>query len=200
MKIAIDARAALAAALLAFAGAVHAAAFDLTDVQGKHHRLADLRGHWVVVNFWATWCVPCIQEIPEIAAFAREHPQVAVIGVATDSEDPAKVKRFAAKLGHGYPLVLSNDAVERQLGRPAALPTTQVYDPTGRLVYDRAGRVDRKALETITRSGAAKPMQSADRRSASKARVGVREAPRRPESAKQPAGKFARNFPPAFSS
>jgi thiol-disulfide isomerase/thioredoxin len=161
MKIPAPVRALLAAALLAAASSVHAAGFDLTDTSGRHHRLADLHGRWVVVNFWATWCVPCIQEIPEIGAFAREHPDVAVIGVATDAEDPAKVKRFAAKLGHTYPLVLSNDAVERELGRPAALPTTKIYDPEGRLVYDRAGRVDRKALEAITHTREAKPMQSA---------------------------------------
>jgi hypothetical protein len=83
------------------------------------------------------------------------HPDVVVIGVATDSEDAAKVKRFAAKLGHGYPLVLSNDAVEQQLGHPYALPTTRVFDPRGRVVYDRAGRVDRTALEEITREAAA---------------------------------------------
>lgn len=161
MKIAFASRAFLGAALLLLATIVHAAGFDLTDTQGRHHRLADLRGRWVVVNFWATWCVPCIQEIPEIGAFAREHPGIVVLGVATDSEDAAKVKRFAAKLGHTYPLVLSNDAVEKQLGRPAALPTTKIYDPQGRLVYDRAGRVDRKSLEAITKSGGEKPMESA---------------------------------------
>ena len=130
--------------------AVHAASFDLTDTQGKRHRLADYSGRWVVVNFWATWCVPCIQEIPEIAAFAHAHPGVVVIGVATDADDAAKVKRFAVKLHHDYPLVLSNDRVESQLGRPAALPTTRVYDPQGRIVYDRAGRVDRAKLESLT--------------------------------------------------
>lgn len=161
MKIPATTRALLAAAFLAAASSVHAAGFDVTDTAGRHHRLSDLHGRWVVVNFWATWCVPCIQEIPEIGAFAREHPDVAVIGIATDAEDPAKVKRFAAKLGHTYPLVLSNDAVERELGRPAALPTTKIYDPEGRLVYDRAGRVDRKSLEKITRTGRARPMESA---------------------------------------
>src|SRR3954463_12795480 len=90
-----------------------AAAFDLVDAQGKPQRLADYKGRYVVLNFWATWCVPCIQEIPEIAAFAKAHPEVVVIGVAVDAEDNlAKVKQFAAKTGHDYPLVFSNAAVE----------------------------------------------------------------------------------------
>ena len=137
----------VAAALLA---AAPAWAVDLVDTHGKHHDLDALKGRWVVVNFWATWCVPCIEEIPEVAAFAREHREVEVLGVATDAEDAAKVKRFAAKVGHDYPLVLSNDAVEKSLGAVRALPTTRIYDPKGKLVYDRPGRVDRKILERLT--------------------------------------------------
>jgi peroxiredoxin len=130
--------------------ATSAAAFDLTDTQGKRHRLADYQGRWVVLNFWATWCVPCIQEIPEIAAFHREHRDVVVIGVAQDADDVTKTKQFAAKVGHEYPLVLADDRVEKQLGSPRALPTTRIYDPRGKLVYDRVGRVDRKLLESAT--------------------------------------------------
>lgn len=140
----------LAAALL---GPAVAPAFELSDTQGKRHTLAENRGRWVVVNFWATWCVPCIQEIPEIADFARAHPRVTVIGVAMDAENPAKVKQFASKTGHTFPLVLADDKVQAQLGEPRALPTTRVYDPAGKVVYDRAGRVDRKALEQITKAG-----------------------------------------------
>ena len=132
--------------------AAGAHAFDLVDTAGKRHRLADYQGRWVVVNFWATWCVPCIQEIPEIAEFQRVHPQVVVIGISTDDGDAAKVKRFAAKLGHDYPLVLSNAKVASQLGEPRALPTTRIYDPSGKLVYDRVGRVSKRSLEDATGS------------------------------------------------
>lgn len=129
-----------------------AAAFDLVDTQGRRHRLEDYQGRYVVLNFWATWCVPCIQEIPEIAAFHRERPDVVVIGVAVDVESPAKVKQFALKTGHDYPLVLADERVEGQLGTQRALPTTRIYDPGGKVIYDRVGRVDRKLLEEATRS------------------------------------------------
>jgi thiol-disulfide isomerase/thioredoxin len=141
----------LAAAVALLAAAFSAAAFDLTDTQGKRHRLADYKGRYVVVNFWATWCVPCVQEIPEIAQFHRKHPDVIVLGVAQDAEDAAKVRRFAAKVGHEYPLVLSDDNVEKQLGAARALPTTRIYDPQGKAIYDRVGRVDSKFLEKATR-------------------------------------------------
>jgi thiol-disulfide isomerase/thioredoxin len=144
-------RLAFVSALLGLSG-TPAAAFEVSDTQGRRHRIAEAQGRWVVVNFWATWCVPCLQEIPEIAQFARAYPRVVVIGVAMDAENPAKVKQFAQKTGHDYPLVLADDAVERQLGEPKALPTTRVYDPAGKVVYDRPGRVSVKALEEITTS------------------------------------------------
>jgi thiol-disulfide isomerase/thioredoxin len=140
----------IAAAAIALACTGGAFAFDLTDTDGHRHRLADYKGRWVVLNFWATWCVPCIQEIPEIARFHQAHGDVVVIGVAIDVEDAAKVKRFAAKVGHDYPLVLSDERIERQLGAMRALPTTRIYDPAGKLVYDKPGRVDRKFLEEKT--------------------------------------------------
>jgi thiol-disulfide isomerase/thioredoxin len=135
---------------LVVSGPVAAAEFDLTDTQGKHHRLADYKGKWVVLNFWATWCVPCIQEIPEIAGFSKEHPGIVVIGVAIDAEDVGKTKNFANKVGHTYPLVIGDDSVEKQLGSPKALPTTRIFDPAGKMVYDKPGRVDRKFLESTT--------------------------------------------------
>ncbi len=142
---------AFAAWLAAWSCAVQAAGFDIVDTQGHHHRLADYKGRWVVVNFWATWCMPCVKEIPELTAFAHAHPDVVVIGVALDAADADAVKRFAAKHGLAYPLVIGDDAVERQLGSQVALPVTRVYDPEGRVLYDRVGTVNQGILEFITR-------------------------------------------------
>ena len=131
-----------------------ASAFVLTDTSGKRHRLADYKGRWVVVNYWATWCVPCIQEIPEIAEFQGAHPEVVVIGIAVDAEDVPKTKAFAKKVGHTYPLVISDERVEKQFKAVKGLPTTRIYDPAGKSVYDKLGRVTRKSLEEVTRTSA----------------------------------------------
>ena len=161
MQIKSRARALGAAlSLAALCAAGPAVAFDLTDTQGHRHRLEDYKGRWVVLNFWATWCVPCIQEIPEIARFHRAHDDVVVIGVAIDAADTAKVKQFAVKVGHDYPLVLADERVEKRLGAIRALPTTRIYDPGGKLVYDQPGRVDRKILEEKTAPQAARAQRS----------------------------------------
>jgi thiol-disulfide isomerase/thioredoxin len=142
--------AAFAGVMMALGQCLPGLAFDLTDTAGKRHRLAEYKGRWVVLNYWATWCVPCIQEIPEIADFRRSHDNVVVLGIAIDAEDVPRTKAFAKKVGHDYPLVISDARVEKQFPPVKGLPTTRIYDPAGRVVYDRLGRVTRKSLEEIT--------------------------------------------------
>ena len=151
-------RVAVAAVVLGVFAASPAAAFDLKDTAGKRHRIADYKGRYVVLNYWATWCVPCIQEIPEIADFQRAHPEVTVLGIAMDAEDVPRTKAFAKKVGHDYPLVISDAKVEKQLAPVRGLPTTRVFDAAGKLVYDKLGRVTRKSLEELTKpSGPSRP-------------------------------------------
>lgn len=143
-------RVTIVAALVPFVPA--SGAFELTDTAGKPQRLADAKGQWVVVNFWATWCAPCIKEIPDIAAFAKEAgDKVRVIGIALDWDDKSKVIAFAKKVGHTYPLVLGDDKSEKAFGKVKGLPTTIVYDPAGKIAYQKTGTVTRELLSRVVK-------------------------------------------------
>jgi thiol-disulfide isomerase/thioredoxin len=143
------------AGLLAAFLSCPALAFDVTDTEGKRHRLADYKGRWVVVNFWATWCAPCVKEIPEIAAFADSaRATTVVLGIALDVDDKDKTIAFARKVGLTYPLVLGDDKTEKQFGgKMKGLPTTVIYDPKGKRVYAKLGTVTQKSLGELTGRG-----------------------------------------------
>ena len=134
------------------AGALSGHAFELTDTGGSVQRLSDLKGKWVVVNFWATWCAPCVKEIPEIAVFAKEQREkTRVLGVALDWDDEKQVMAFARKVGHTYPLVLGTVASEKAFGKMKGLPTTIVYDPAGKVAYQKTGTVTKELLTRIVK-------------------------------------------------
>ncbi len=131
--------------------------FDLKDTDGGVQRLKDLRGKWVVVNFWATWCAPCVKEIPEIAEFAKEQgTRTRVIGIAIDWEesgkrdaDEAKLKKAAKKIGHSYALVLGDNTTEKVFGKIKGMPTTIIFGPDGKIVYNKTGVVTKELLTRV---------------------------------------------------
>lgn len=145
--------------LMLAASWVQAADFQVTDTDGKSHRLSDYRGKWVLVNYWATWCPPCLEEIPDlIALHAKKSNNLVVIGVAMDYKNAKQVTDFAEGLLVDYPIVLGNAQVVSQIGPVQGLPTTYLYNPEGKLVAQQMGLITREAVESYIR--AAKPARA----------------------------------------
>ena len=140
----------LLVALAAFsAGAAAAESFVMTDAEGKVHRLADYRGKWVIVNFWATWCPPCLEEIPDLVSITESRKDVQVLGIAMEFQDAAQVMQFAEGMFVNYPIVLGDQKVANQVGPVSGLPTTFIFDPKGALATRHQGKLTRKQIEEL---------------------------------------------------
>ena len=125
--------------------------FLLNDTTGKKHTLSQYKGKWVIVNYWATWCPPCLEEVPDLVALydAHKNKDVMVFGVAFDYESANDVAKYVDDMLMSYPIVLGDDAVKKQIGSADVLPTTYIYNPQGRLVKTKRGLVTKKYLEAI---------------------------------------------------
>ncbi|MDD5389768.1 MAG: TlpA disulfide reductase family protein [Gallionellaceae bacterium] len=139
--------------LLLLGGAFAAQAFNLTDSKGKTHTLEQYKGKWVLVNFWATWCPPCLAEIPDLVTLhENKKNNLVVIGVAMDYRDPKEVLQFAEQMMISYPMVLGDYNLAKQVGGVNALPTTYLYNPQGKQVAYNVGAVTRDAIERYIRN------------------------------------------------
>jgi thiol-disulfide isomerase/thioredoxin len=112
-------------------------------------RLDQFRGQWVVINYWATWCKPCIKEIPELNAL-DEFPQVAVLGVNYDGASGEELQQQLLELGITFPTLDADPAAQLGVARPLVLPTTLVLDPTGQLHATLVGPQTLESLAAAT--------------------------------------------------
>lgn len=126
-------------------------AFTFTDSKGQSHTLKGYKGKWVLVNFWATWCPPCLEEIPDLIALheARKNKDFVVIGVAMDYQNPKQVIEFADSMFVTYPIVLGTPKSAAQVGPVRGLPMTYLYNPEGKLVAHNVGPLTRAQIESF---------------------------------------------------
>lgn len=124
--------------------------FKLVDSAGKTHTLAQYKGKWVLVNYWATWCPPCLEEIPDlIALHENKKNKLVVLGVALDWKSKKQVLQFADGLFVSYPIILGDRDIIRPIGPADGLPTTYLFNPEGKLVAHQAGAITRADVESF---------------------------------------------------
>jgi thiol-disulfide isomerase/thioredoxin len=105
----------------------------LKDLQGHTLRLSDYKGKVVLINFWATWCPPCLAEMPELIKWQREHrgSGLQIIGITYPPEQISEVRRFIKKLKVNYPIVMGARELKAQFDESETLPLTVVIDRAG---------------------------------------------------------------------
>ncbi len=129
--------------------------FDLqlqkaAQARGELLALADFRGRPLVVNFWATWCPPCVEEMPELSSFFDKYKSkgVQLLGIAVDS--PSNVREFLEERVFSYPLVVAgangSELASRLGSRIDAFPYTVLIAPNGQVVEQKMGRIYEEEL------------------------------------------------------
>jgi thiol-disulfide isomerase/thioredoxin len=146
----------LAAVFILFLASFAAAAeseeavdYSLPDLDGVEHSLQQYRGKWVVVNYWATWCPPCQEEIPDLVDFYERHKDgdAVVLGVNFEDIGAEQLAAFVDSFMISYPVLRSDPLPVTPLGTVPGLPTTFIVDPEGRPVARQVGPVTGEQLD-----------------------------------------------------
>jgi cytochrome c biogenesis protein CcmG/thiol:disulfide interchange protein DsbE len=126
--------------------------FTRIDLNHRQVSLADYRGKVVLLNFWATWCVPCLTEMPHFVAWQQEYGGrgLQVIGVSMDDEQqPVRITYQKYRLN--YPVVMGDEKIGEMYGGILGLPVTFLIDRTGKIRFKHEGDTDTKTIENEMR-------------------------------------------------
>jgi len=139
----------LGLALVSISAIAEPVDFSLPSLDGKVVKLSDYRGKWVVVNYWASWCSPCVAEMPELDAFHDSHKDknAVVLGVNMERIDREVLKDFVEAQMVSYPILQAKPAVATELGKVPGMPTTYLVSPKGEVVARQVGMVNKEMLE-----------------------------------------------------
>ena len=125
--------------------------FELTDTKGDVYTEKNTRGKYLVVNFWATWCAPCLKEIPAFVKFYNKNSDyVEILGLDYEPVNLAVINEFIERFNINYPLVLynnNNDSEYSKFGEIFGMPTTLIYSPEGELLQTFMGEITIEDLD-----------------------------------------------------
>ena len=135
--------------LFAATGVAEPVDYSLPDLHGKNHSLADYKGKWVIVNYWATWCPPCQEEIPDLVEFHDRHKDddAVVVGINFEDIGEEQLAAFVDSFLISYPILRSEPLAVTPLGPIPGLPTTYIIAPDGSPVARQVGPVTGKQLD-----------------------------------------------------
>jgi peroxiredoxin len=123
--------------------------FTLNDLNGRPFSFSETRGKVVILDFWATWCPPCREEIPHFVALYRDYrgKGLEIVGVSLDQGGANAVKPFVKANGINYPVVIGNRKVTADYGGIRGIPTTFIIDRKGRIAEKFVGYRDKAVFE-----------------------------------------------------
>ncbi|MGB1008299.1 MAG: TlpA family protein disulfide reductase [Thiolinea sp.] len=114
--------------------------FSFKDINGHHHRFSDYKGKWVIVNYWSTYCGPCIAELPALKRIAAQYKgRVVVLGMDAGETPDREMKQFIRQRGINYTVVPTQDSSMFALGLIYGVPTTFIVSPHGQIVDTHMG-------------------------------------------------------------
>jgi thiol-disulfide isomerase/thioredoxin len=126
--------------------------FALRDLDGREHRLSDYRGQWVLVNYWATWCPPCLEELPELEVFhSGSEGRAVVLGVNMENIAEPRLRQFVEGQFLSFPVLPAGGEPRSHglVGPVDGLPTSYLITPAGDIVARQVGQVTANGIEAF---------------------------------------------------